>query len=108
MATLAALVSEARGILQDRREPYRYSDDDLLNYARDAVVAAFRVRPDLRIGVDWLRDDTDFPSVLEDYWAPSVEYVTAAAELRDDQFSQDGRAAALLQKFRASLMSTGL
>lgn len=45
--TFAALVAEARGVLADRRDTHRYSDDDLLRYANDALLALSLVRPEL-------------------------------------------------------------
>ncbi|MBS4017518.1 MAG: hypothetical protein KGZ68_04700 [Dechloromonas sp.] len=45
--TMAVLVEQARGVLSDRREPYRYSGDDLLGYANDALAVLATVRPEL-------------------------------------------------------------
>jgi hypothetical protein len=40
----------------------------------------------------------------EEYHVCLADYVVHRAELRDDEFATDGRAAALFQKFKAGLM----
>lgn len=41
------LIAEARGVLADRRDVPRYSDEDLLGYANDALAVLANVRPEL-------------------------------------------------------------
>jgi hypothetical protein len=45
------LVYQARGVLGDRTTPYRYSDEDLLGYANDALLILANVRPQLFVSV---------------------------------------------------------
>lgn len=45
--TMAVLIEEARGVLSDRREPYRYANEDLLDYANDALAVLATIRPEL-------------------------------------------------------------
>jgi hypothetical protein len=113
--TLGDLVNDARGILQDRVVPYRYSDADLYSHLNTALASARMVRPDLFLPS--LRDGTppmygpgdaakEFP--LEWQFAPSFVYFMAGrAELSDDEFAQDGRAVALMNKFITDLRGGG-
>lgn len=41
------LIYEVRGVLADRRAPYRYSDEDLLAYANDAMAVLSNIQPGL-------------------------------------------------------------
>jgi hypothetical protein len=45
--TPADIISEARKLLQDTRTPFRYSDNDLLGYLRQALTRMLNMRPDL-------------------------------------------------------------
>lgn len=110
---MARLVSEvlatARTFLQDTTSSPRYSDADLLNYYNLAVSEARRLRPDLFYGQI---NNAYTPAVASDafamhemYFLPVVNYVTALAELRDDEFTSDGRITYLTNRFGAALTS---
>lgn len=94
----------------------RYSTTSLVRIIGDGVAMMFRIRPDFMVGrVDprpiYLETalDTKLPDVVSEYhFEPLVEWVAATAELRDDQFSQDGRAAVILQKVRTALLTPGV
>lgn len=108
--TVRQVVSGARGVLQDVRAPYRYSDDELARTVSDAIGEMRRIRPELFIAS--LRAelpmytaatmDTNAP-VPDMYFVPLVNFVAGRAELRDDQFTTDGRAVTLLQLFASSI-----
>ena len=116
--TYQSLVTEARTLLQDTDpDNYRYSDTVLLDILNRGIQDLSKIRPDLTytlyannsLGVyeivetgagagqiDW----TD-PFGLEMwFYNRLVEYVVAVAEITDDEYSVDGRAAILLQMFR--------
>ena len=112
MATFQSIIDEARVLLNDEAMDEstvtRYTATQLLGYARQGLVEARRVRPDL-----FLSNLTGaFPTYTVDYTVPMPEeyhvcladYITHRAELRDDEFAVDGRASALYQKFKAGLM----
>lgn len=108
MATIQTVIDEARVILQDSSKA-RYTDAELLTVANYALYSAKRVRPDLffsSIGQDQtavILSDT-FP--LPTQFQPVVSnYIVSRAELRDDEYSVDGRAAALDAAFRAALLA---
>jgi hypothetical protein len=106
MATFQNVIDSARVDLQDA-DKIRYSDAELLEYANDGAQEGFRYRPDFLLG--------QFAAAATTYVAGSTvpfparyqmllkHYVVARAELRDDEYSQDGRAAALLGRFEKEL-----
>lgn len=113
MSTFQQVLNDARVLLNDvifdDTTMPRYTDVQLMVYARQAVVETRRVRPDLFLS----NLTTDFPAftptndipIPEQYVVPLVDYVVARAEMRDDEFAVDGRATALLKKFKAGLVS---
>lgn len=110
MARLVShMLDRVREILQDA-DGTRYPQAQLLGYMGDAVIEARSIRPDLFIGrFDVpIADVTDpaaaFP--LPDQFFPAVcFYVSGRAELRDDEFAVDGRAAMLLSTFGKKLIA---
>ena len=78
-----------------------------MSYANDGVQEGYRLRPDFRFGnytaaaTTYVEGDTvPFPS---QYQMLLKHYVCYRAELRDDEYSQDGRAAAMLGRFQTEL-----
>jgi hypothetical protein len=108
VATVSEIVLAARDILQDHEQTYRYSDASLLRLVNQALLEIRRVRPDYFIGtfhrtvprVTGLADTVPAPETLI---PPIVRYVSGMAEMRDDEFTTDGRAAGLLDAFRKDL-----
>ncbi|NQW93622.1 MAG: hypothetical protein HQ446_06250 [Polaromonas sp.] len=112
MATFQQICNSARVVLNDvvfdDSTLTRYTETQLLEYARAALVDARRVRPDLFLS----RLTGAFPAyaasaeipISEDYVMPLVDYVIHRCELRDDEFAVDGRAAALYQKFKSGML----
>lgn len=110
------LVSEAMTIarrhLQDLETPYRYEDGDLIAAANAGLAMAYRLRPDLFIGAytgappqvavttDVIPLDGLMTNALADYMA-------SWAEIKDDEFTTDGRAEALRRNFIAALAGSG-
>lgn len=112
MATFQNVMDDARIILNDEISTLnpipRYTESQLLSYARSALIEARRVRPDLFLS----NLTTSFASltavstipITDDYLLPMVDYVVHRSELRDDEFAVDGRSAALYQKFKSGLL----
>jgi hypothetical protein len=109
--TVGNVVQAARNILQDTRQPYRYSDDSLAGYVSEALSEARRLRPDMFLAT--FRDavpvytsasmGTNVP--LPDMLFPQVvNYVVGRSDLREDTFSQDGRAVLLMQAFGLAMV----
>lgn len=112
--TYATLLTEAREILQDTQEPYRYSDDLLINKLNRGLQAMARIRPDAFWDTFSVTDvvvpevaigdiNTVFPLQMQ-FYNPLVYYVVAWAEVVDDEFTNDGRAATLIASFKAELI----
>ena len=112
--TYGTVVREVRGILQDEAVPLRYPDQTLVDAINLAIDEMWRIRPDLFHGPSLLAGQP--PHIVVTLAAPApvidlpafyhtslVAFVAGWAELRDDQFTQDGRAATLLKAFSDSL-----
>ena len=112
--TYQTAISEAREILQDTEEPYRYSDELLLNKLNRGLQEIGRIRPD----AFWDTFSVDnvvipevetgdlaetFPIPMQ-FYAPTVSFIAAWAEVLDDEFTTDGRAAMMLAQFKEQVM----
>ena len=112
LETVDQYVGEARTLLQDKREEYRYSNAELVSALNMAILAARRWRPDLFLEVAAVPSfaDTDilantaFP-MDEQYRMPFVLFIVGWAQLRDEEDTQDARAAALMGNFTKQLVS---
>jgi len=108
--TLQDYVSYARVLLQDTVDsPYRYPDADLLMALSLALPEAKKLRPDLFINYTSLPTFTvkDTTAVVFDdmYRIALVYYMCGQAQLRDDEETQDQRAAAFLGLFSSKLLT---
>lgn len=106
MATFQDVIDEVRVVLQDA-DGTRYTTPQLMSYANDGVQEAFRLRPDWLLGqytasatVYTQGNTVPFPN---GYQMLLSHYVCYRAELRDDEYSVDGRAVALLGRFQTEL-----
>ena len=112
MATFQQIMNSARVILNDvildDNTVTRYSEPELLEFARAALVDARKLRLDLFLsnmtGAFPTYLATDTVPIPEEYVIPLVDYVIHRAELRDDEFAVDGRAATLYQKFKNGMV----
>ena len=106
--TMQQLVDRARLPLNDADKD-RYTDANLLAYAVDGLTLACNKRPDLLIG-NWsltfnalVLGDT-FP--LSNRYFPIVQdYITARAELWDDEHTDSARYQALMSNFENKLVT---
>lgn len=114
--TIGGLLLEARGILNDVTPigtgSTRYTDTDLINAFNDALIQARTKRPDLFIDMGLrnavpqysMPNDTNTPFPIDYSVYPAfLFYIVGRSELRDDTYTQDGRASALLAKFIGQL-----
>lgn len=113
--TYQTAIDEAREILQDTDEPYRYDDSILLNILNRALQELGRIRPDA-FWTTFTTDDIVIPEVTTldlsttyplpmQFYLPVVSFIVAWAEVLDDEFTQDGRAGMLLQQFKTQVLS---
>jgi len=108
--TMQQLVDRARIPLNDADKD-RYTDADLLGYAVDGLLIAVYKRPDLLIG-NWTASSTYTALVLGDsfplpdrYMPVLADYVTARAELVDDEHVDSQRATTLMSLFETKLVT---
>lgn len=113
--TVGALITEARGYIQDTdTETFRYSDADLVNYLNNSITEARRIRPDFFVNTydsdlpQFTVNDlaTDFPLDPQLFTACAY-FVAGSAGLRDDENVISNRAIGLLGFFTAKLTSAG-
>lgn len=114
-------LTEARMILNDSTAPFRYTDVLLIRILNTALREVYALRPDAFVGnftsgtlsvtevPDFTTDDleqnpeTPFPVDDRLFFSPVTMYIAGKADLSDDEFAADGRAAALLTAFRNNL-----
>jgi hypothetical protein len=107
--TAASYITEARRLLQDEVEPYRYPDADMLAALNQSAFEARRLRPELFLGrFDALPQVTapEDPFLVDPMYRSAIlYYVVGRMELRDSEDTKDGRASVLLNKFVAQLLT---
>lgn len=110
--TVQDYVDRARVLLQDQVAPYRYPDADLVENLNMGILEARRLRPELlrsyfRSTLPDFSSSAMTDSVPIDpmYRVAFVYYICGQAQLRDEENTQDTRAAAFLNKFVAQMIS---
>ena len=115
--TILDAVTQTRQIVQDV-DGDRHSDDKVVAYLNNAMSDARRLRPDLFLpdylnntpvlytAGDLVGTPPDFP-IDEGFFTATVEYMAGFVGLGDDEFAQEGRAVALLNRFTQKLTARG-
>lgn len=120
--TYQDVVTEARVLLQDTdSSSYRYSNTNLLAIYNRGLQAIARVRPDACYDL-YSANSLNVPELVESgagagqtnwtetfglemqFFNPLLSYVVGVAELVDDEYAEDGRAAMLLQSFKMEVL----
>jgi len=120
--TYSTLITESREVLQDTNSTtQRYSDSTLLNVLNRGLQDLGAKRPDAFYDL-YADSDLTIPRIVESspgsgeivwtadfglemqFYQPLVSYVVGVAEIFDDEYTDDGRAAMLLQQFRLQLL----
>lgn len=108
LETVDKYVSFVRELLQDERNtPYRYSDASIVRALSIALPEAKKLRPDLFIGVTiptFTVNDTTVVPMDEMYRLPLAYMCVGMMQLRDDEETQDQRAAAFFSMATAKLL----
>lgn len=112
--TIQSLVTASRGMLHDT-ETVRFTDADILEGFNQALALIRRNRPDAYAALygeetyDFDTSNLTEPFPLDEQFIPAViSMMIAWCELREDQYTAEGRAAALLQRFQVQLMGLGM
>lgn len=102
-------VSLARVLLQDTvNSPYRYADSEIVVALSVALQEARRLRPDLFLNQtlqSFTANDSTAVNMDPMYRMPLVYYMCGHVQLRDDEETQDQRAAAFLSLFNSKLLT---
>lgn len=120
--TYQNLVTEARVLLQDTDTTVRrYSDTKLIDILNRGLQDLARIRPDSMYDL-YVSNDLTVPELVESspggdqtlwtvdfglemqFYSPLVSYLVGVAEIVDDEYTEDGRAAFLLGQFRQSVI----
>ncbi len=120
--TYQDVITEVRVLLQDTdSDSYRYSETVLIGIYNRGLQAVARVRPDACYDL-YTENSLEVPELVESspssgqtiytdafglemqFFNPLVSYLVGIAELVDDEYTEDGRAAMLLQAFKAELL----
>lgn len=109
--TVADYVNASRIFLQDQVAPFRYPDADLVLALNEAILEANRTRPDLFMGLgsvpSYATNDTTAVAIDPLYRVAFPLYMAGWAQLRDEEYTQDSRAAAFIAMFTHTLTSAG-
>lgn len=108
--TVQDFIDRARVLLLDQFEPYRYPTADLVESLNEGILEARRLRPDL-LSSYFRSSLPDFSTAAmsaavpidPQYRVAFVYYICGQAQLRDEENTQDTRAAAFLNKFIAQM-----
>ncbi len=120
--TYQDVITEVRVLLQDTdSDNYRYSEVVLIAILNRGLQSVARSRPDACYDL-YTDNSLEVPELVEDspgsgqtiytdsfglemqFFNPLVSYLVGIAELVDDEYTEDGRAAMLLQAFKAELL----
>jgi hypothetical protein len=113
LSNVAQYVSEARILLNDVIDgPYRYSDQSLISALNFAILTARMHRPDLFLSVtttpQFATSDIAANTIFvmdEQYRVPFLFFMVGFTQLRDEEDTQDARAAAFVTKFTQQLLT---
>ena len=120
--TYEDIVTESRELLKDTdTDVQRYSNSDLINILNRGLQALGRIRPDAFYDL-YSVSDLNIPELVEtspgagqtiftavfglelQFFNPLVSYLVGIAEVFDDEYTTDGRAAMLLTQFRNTVL----
>lgn len=109
LSTVSQYIDQARILLQDSISPYRYPDADLLLCLNDAMLETRRLRPDLFLSAEFTlpsfsANDSTAVGIDEQYRMAILYYIVGMAQLRDDEATDDARAAGFIAKYKVSML----
>ncbi len=116
LLTYGQMLTQARTLLQDQSQPYRYQDAELYFALTEAMADARACRPDLFLVVGLDAAPTFITSALANtvfplawQYAPAfIDYIVSRAETRDDTYTDNGRATILAARFISRMTGKGV
>lgn len=109
--TVSNYISRARVLLQDGTAPFRYADSELIDALNSCMMDTRRLRPDLFLPAFntlpfFVANDTTAVAIDPMYRMAVLYYVCGQAQIRDEENTQDPRAAEFISLWRGILLST--
>lgn len=113
LETVVDYAIEARRLLQDTVQPYRYSDENLVSALNMGLLEARRLRPDLFLNSGLRSSVPSFGAPIvaanvpldQQYRAALVYYIVGQTQLMDEETTQDQRATIFINKFVSQLLT---
>jgi hypothetical protein len=116
LETVGQYLEESRRLLQDQYEPFRYPQGDLIDALNIGLLEARRLRADLFLPsfvIPWFDPTKTSPGtdlntkvpIDPMYRSSLIYFMVGRAQLRDDEATVDARAASLMTKFTAQLLT---
>lgn len=108
LSTLGDIITQARILLQDIDRgsgQFRYSTDSMVLDVNQCMIDMYRQRPDIFLELDFTIPTFDVGDlelqlgIEEQYITAVVFYVVGMVQTRDDEGTQDQRAALFLQRY---------
>lgn len=115
--TYANLILESREMLQDTDiDDPRYTDSTMLNILNRGLQDLSRIRPDITYTL-FVNNSLEVPEIVEtapgagqviwtdpfglemQFYPTMLSYIVGVAEITDDEYTEDGRAALFMQAF---------
>jgi len=113
LSTVQEYIDEVRVLMQDRRVPYRYSDESIVSELNIAMLETRKMRPDLFMKYfrtpypDFKPEEPTVEVPFEPiYRMALVYYICGKCVLRDEEENDEARAGKLLAKHARSILST--
>jgi hypothetical protein len=114
-ATLNGFLFQVRTLLQDTDSAgYRYTTESLVADLNQAMMDAYRMRPDLFLQTGFILPVYSATALadtieIETQYVPAfVYYVVGLVQARDDEQNQDVRAGTFLKVFQQNLITGGI
>ena len=115
LSTVGDVIDQIRILLQDvdntSSAGYRYSTDSIMLSLNQGVTDLYRMRPDIFLALKFViptynsaQLDALF-GIEEQYVSPLVFYTVGLVQARDDEQTQDQRAASFLQTFKGAVLT---
>lgn len=115
LQSVGDFLDQVRILLQDvdnsPSSGYRYSTDSIILCLNQGMIDLYRMRPDIFIDRQFIVPQFNTGSLADDlgielqYVSPLVFYVVGLVQARDDEQTQDARAAAFLQTFKGAVLT---
>jgi hypothetical protein len=114
LQSVGDVIDQIRILLQDTDNSsgqYRYSTDSILLSLNQGMVDLYRMRPDIFLSLKFVipvynsTEPDTLIGIEMQYISPLVFYTVGLVQARDDEQTQDARAAAFLQTFKGAVLT---